>query len=253
MKKTFGLIGFPLSHSFSKRYFTEKFISQGTSDSFEYLNFELSDLSEFPQLLSQHPTLAGLNVTIPYKEKIIPFLDELKNHAIPVGAVNTILVARDSEGNITHTEGFNTDVTGFYNTLKPLLKANHSGALVLGTGGASKAVVYALKMLQIPYLIVSRTRLHHTITYEDVSSELLQKYPVIVNTTPLGTFPDVHTFPPIPYEKLEGSNLLYDLVYNPAESQFLKKGIHHGAQAVNGHAMLVAQAEAAWKIWNPIG
>lgn len=248
MKKTFGLIGFPLTHSFSQKYFTDKFLRLGISDECSYENFEIKDVFDFTLLVKSRPDIVGLNVTIPHKEKIIPLLDEINDFAQAVGAVNTIFINRDP-GSVIKTTGFNTDITGFKNTLEPLLKNLHTGAMVLGTGGASKAVIYCLQLLNIPFITVSRNPNAGTITYSELTPELLKMYPVIINTTPLGTFPDVHSAPDLPYDCLGPENLLYDLVYNPGETLFMKKGIVAGASVTNGYDMLVAQAEAAWKIW----
>jgi shikimate dehydrogenase len=247
--KIYGLIGLPLTHSFSKKYFSEKFLKEGIADQFRYENFELASLTEFRELVATHPQLYGLNVTIPYKEKIIPYLDELHAEAVTTGAVNTVVIERDTDGKVIKTSGFNTDVTGFKETLKPYLKPSHQGALVLGSGGASKAVQQALKILHLPFLVVSRDKGTGTVSYHEITNEVLLEYPVIINATPLGTFPDNESFPPIPYELLSGKNLLYDLVYNPPETVFLLKGRQQGAVTLNGYPMLVLQAEAAWKIW----
>ena len=260
MKKLFGLIGHPLSHSFSKKYFSDKFIRESVQDRYAYENFDLPSLEEFPQLINSHSLLSGLNVTIPYKEAIIPYLDELDVDAFDVEAVNTIVITRNLDGEILSTKGYNTDITGFQNTLGPLLKPNHTGALVLGTGGASKAVTHVLKNTGIPFLLVSRNKspgqqnlFHHKtkniIGYGDITRDLVKNYPIIINTTPLGTFPDIDQCPPLPYEYIDDSNLLYDLVYNPANTLFLQQGASKGAVTVNGYAMLELQAEAAWKIW----
>jgi len=249
-KKIYGLIGYPLSHSFSKKYFSEKFEREGITHTCSYQNFELKNINDFPELIKLNPHLVGLNVTIPYKEQIIPLLNELAPVARDIGAVNTIVIRRNFEGDEINCCGHNTDVTGFYSTLKPLLQKHHAGVLVLGTGGASKAIVHALKMLHLPHKSVSRSKSKEAILYSRIDAEILAKFPVIINTTPLGTFPDIHHAPDVPYELLGPHNFLYDLVYNPEETLFLKKGKIQGAQTINGYAMLVAQAEASWKIWN---
>ncbi len=217
------------------------------SDMLEYQNFELESISAFRELLQKNSSLCGLNVTIPYKEKVIPFLDELTDEAKEIGAVNTVAVTRNNSG--IKTTGYNTDVTGFYKTIKPLLKSHHSGALVLGTGGASKAVVYVFEKLQMPVLKVSRNKCTEAISYDEITRDHIIQYPVIINTTPLGTFPDIDRFPELPYTLLSANNLLYDLVYNPEMTEFLLKGQQQGATTLNGYTMLIAQAEASWEIW----
>jgi shikimate dehydrogenase len=238
----FGLIGKSLRHSFSKGYFREKFQKEGSDHSYE--NFELESIADFPNLLSQNPDIKGLNVTIPYKESIIPYLDDLDPVAREIGAVNTVLI---SEG---RTEGFNTDVIGFKNSLKPFLKHGMEKALILGTGGASKAVAYVLKYLGINCFFVSREPGDaKTLAYDLLNREAMKQFRLIVNTTPLGTFPDIDEFPKIPYEYLTVDHLLYDLIYNPSETVFLKKGKEMGATTLNGLGMLKSQAEASYKIW----
>lgn len=245
--RLFGLIGFPLSHSFSKGYFSHKF-QEEEIENCEYENFPLEDISLLPGVLKEHPDLAGLNVTIPYKQQVIPFLNEISPEAAEIGAVNTIRISRS--GNETLLKGFNTDVHGFMESLRPLLKKQHQSALVLGTGGASKAVVFALNKLGLDYKMVSRQKLPDGFTYPELSHEIMQQYTVIINTTPLGTFPKVDELPPLPYQFLTSEHLLYDLVYNPAETAFLKQGLQQGCQIKNGLEMLHLQAEKAWSIWN---
>jgi len=238
----FGLIGKSLRHSFSKGYFREKFQKEGSDHSYE--NFELESIADFPNLLSQNPDIKGLNVTIPNKESIIPYLDDLDPVAREIGAVNTVLI---SEG---RTKGFNTDVIGFKNSLKPFLKHGMEKALILGTGGASKAVAYVLKNLGINCFFVSREPGDaKTLAYELLNREAMKQFRLIVNTTPLGTFPDIDEFPKIPYEYLTTDHLLYDLIYNPSETVFMKKGMEMGATTLNGLGMLKSQAEASYKIW----
>ncbi len=249
LKRTFGLIGFPLTHSFSRNYFNNKFLEAGLDKIYSYQNFELRSLSEFPEILTRDTLLCGLNVTIPYKEKIIPYLDKVDKVAAKIGAVNTIYVERNIEGKVVKTTGYNTDATGFDQSLRLMLQSYHEGALVLGTGGASKAVVYVLKKLKIPYITVSRDATRGSIDYPSLNRSHLADYPVIINTTPLGTFPDINSCPPIPYEYLNSHNLLFDLVYNPEETLFMKKGIAQGAMVSNGHRMLLYQAEESWKLW----
>lgn len=246
----FGLIGESLSHSFSGKYFKGKFSAEGLQSLYRYELFEISSISEFPALINSHRHLRGLNVTIPYKEAIIPYLSRIEGEAIPIQAVNTIFIDRDEKGEIKTTIGFNTDAIGFYHSLSPLLTKDDAGALILGTGGASKAVEYVLKeWLRLKVMKVSRTPGADQITYQQITPELLSQYPIIINTTPLGTFPHTELCPPIPYDFLSRKNLLYDLVYNPAETRFLHLGKHQGARIKNGEEMLKLQAEASWGIW----
>jgi shikimate dehydrogenase len=245
MKKRFGLIGNPLSHSFSSSFFTAKFERLGIDA--QYQNYPIADIAVLPQLLLQEAPLSGLNVTIPYKTAVIPYLDELDDAAARIGAVNTI---RITDGVL---KGYNTDVIGFEESLKPLLQPWHNQALVLGTGGASKAVVFVLQQLGIAYTLVSRTGdVPNSIPYEAIDAAVLAQHTLLINTTPVGTFPDVDVAPAIPYAFLTPQHLLYDLVYNPEETLFLKKGKVAGATFKNGYEMLVLQAEAAWRIWNDL-
>ncbi|MEI6274423.1 MAG: shikimate dehydrogenase [Prolixibacteraceae bacterium] len=244
---TYGLIGYPLSHSFSKRFFTAYFEKESIDA--EYLNFEISDISLLPAIIKEHPALVGFNITIPYKEAIIPFLDTCDPSAAAIRAVNTVRINR-SEGDIK-LEGFNTDLTGFRNSITPLLQSHHKKALVLGTGGASKAVMATFAELGIQAQLVSReARESVTIPYSSLTQQTMEDHTIIVNTTPLGTFPRTEGLPEIPYEHLTYKHLLFDLVYNPDVTQFLQKGIDQGAAVKNGLEMLELQAMAAWKIWN---
>lgn len=243
----YGLIGTTLSHSFSSGYFTSKFLKEGLSGSFEYLNFELDSINDLPSLIHENPQLAGLNVTIPFKEQVIPFLDNIDPIAEQAGAVNTIKIDRSANGKVT-LSGFNTDISGFEKAFLPLLLSHDSGVLVLGSGGASKAVAYALRKNRLPFQIVSRDP-KKGITWEQINEELLLSFPVIVNTTPLGTFPDTDASPPFPYALLQSNMFLFDLVYNPPLTTFLKEGIKAGCRTENGHRMLIQQAEDAWSIW----
>lgn len=238
--KHFGLIGRTLGHSFSQRYFTEKFRQEGIDA--EYRNYEMPDASGVSPLIESVPNLVGLNVTIPYKRDVIPLLSSLSDEARAIGAVNVIRI-RDMRG-------FNTDVVGFRESLRPLLQPHHTRALVLGTGGASLAVKHGLHQLGIETQSVSRTRTRDTITYSDLDAEVMKSHTIIVNCTPLGTFPNVDECPDIPYHMLTFRHLLFDLVYNPAETLFLRRGRELGATVKNGYEMLVLQAEAAWRIWN---
>ena len=237
--KTFGLIGYPLTHSFSPSYFAQKFEQEGIIDA-EYLSFELENIETFKTLLSK-TKIDGLNVTIPYKEEIIPFLDHLDETAAAVGAVNTI--GFESEKCI----GYNTDVIGFQESIKSLLSGIHKKAYILGTGGAAKAVKYALLSMGLEVQFVSRTPSSNAIAYESLK---IKSGDVIVNTTPLGMYPKIDTCPAIDYDQLDASNILFDLVYNPHKTLFLDKGAAQGALTKNGLEMLYFQAEAAWKIWN---
>jgi shikimate dehydrogenase len=241
--KRFGLIGYPLSHSFSKKYFTEKFEREGLKDHV-YDLFPIASIDELPAVLSKHKDLVGLNVTIPYKQQVMKYLDA-SNLPKGVEACNCIKI---ENGKLT---GNNTDVTGFQVSFKQLLKPHQKKALVLGNGGATVAVVYVLKKLNIDYKIVSR-RVHDgsTLTYNDISVAVIKEHPVIINTTPLGTFPDVDQCAPIPYEAITSEHYLFDLIYNPPETLFLKKGKEKGATIKNGFDMLGIQAEESWKIWN---
>lgn len=243
--RQFGLIGLPLIHSFSKRFFTEKFERENIDARYEL--YELQEISEFTALKDM-PELCGLNVTFPYKEKVMEYLDELDDTAAQIGAVNVIKFIR-KEGELT-LKGYNSDAIGFENSLKPYLKPNHTKALILGTGGASKAIDYTLRKLGIETVFVSRTSKPGMLTYNQLSSEVMAEYMVIVNASPVGTFPHSDECPDIPYQFLTAEHLLFDVVYNPAETLFLKKGWEQGAQGLNGQAMLEGQAIAAWEIWN---
>ena len=243
----YGLIGYPLSHSGSGLWFKEKLRKEGRSG-YRYLNFPLSSLDEFPALLQKYPSLKGLNVTIPYKEQIIPWLDELDAKAGKIGAVNTILIGRE-KGNI-HLKGFNTDADGF---LQSADFSKHRKALILGSGGAAKSVAYALAELGISFLFVSRSKKSADhLFYTELTSEIFSSHTLIVNATPLGMFPSVETFPPIPYHLISENHFLYDLVYNPGMTIFLKKGSAAGAEVQNGLRMLEIQAGLSYRIWNEL-
>ena len=247
--RRFGLIGYPLSHSFSVGYFAKKFADAKIADAV-YENFPLGSIDEFNNLLKDYPDIAGLNVTIPYKEKIITFLDEIDPEADEVKAVNTIKFIRNDQGKIT-LKGYNTDVYGFESTIKPLLESYHKKALILGTGGASKAIKFILKKLGIDYVSASIEELKdNEIRYADIDKTLLEEHLLIINATPLGTFPKVDACPPIPYESITSRHVLYDLVYNPEETLFMQKGKMQGAKTTNGLKMLHLQAEKSWLIWN---
>lgn len=246
MMTSFGLIGFPLGHSFSKRYFEEKFQQEDISASF--LNFEIENLNDFPIILQENPQLKGLNVTIPHKERILPFLDEIEEAAKVIGAINTIKIIR-KKGQI-YTIGYNTDYNGFGKSLNEFLPHKNLNALILGTGGASKAIAYALQKEKIPYKFVSRTPKQGQYGYSQLNQEVIEHHHLIINTTPLGTFPNVDTFPNIPYPLLTPKHFLFDLVYNPAQTTFMQKGKWQGSKVCNGYAMLCYQATYSWKIWN---
>lgn len=246
--RTFGLVGFPLSHSFSETYFSEKFFRENIKDCC-YVNFPLENICDIVGLIKNTPDLSGLNVTIPYKQDVIDYIDEIDGNAKKIGAVNTIKIC--SSENAVFTKGYNTDCVGFEISLKPLLRKHHKTALILGSGGASKAVKFVLDSKGISYTQVSRTKSDiQTLTYNELNKEVMSSHQLIVNTTPLGMYPDSGQSPDIPYELITPEHLLYDLIYNPAETLFLKKGAAQGAQTKNGLEMLYLQAEKAWEIWN---
>ncbi|KQS31686.1 shikimate dehydrogenase [Pedobacter sp. Leaf194] len=248
--KTYGLIGYPLSHSFSKKYFTEKFISEGIKDH-QYELFPIENIKSLPDLLVATPSLCGLNVTIPHKVNVLCYLNEIEEAAEKIGAVNCISI-KNFDGE-TYLKGYNTDAYGFEASLKPLLKSQHTKALVFGDGGAAKAVKYVLEKLGIEYLVVVRKPTPKAILYSEISSEILKRHKLLINTTPLGMLPNVNTHPEIDYSILNDEYLAYDLVYNPLETAFLTKAKLQGADVKNGLEMLYKQAEKAWCIWNNIG
>ncbi|AVM58717.1 shikimate dehydrogenase [Bacteroides heparinolyticus] len=243
----YGLIGYPLKHSFSIGYFNEKFKAENIDA--EYVNFEIPTINDFMQVIEENPNLCGLNVTIPYKEQVIPFLDELDKDTAKIGAVNVIKIVRLPKGKVKLV-GYNSDIIGFTQSIEPLLQSHHKKALILGTGGASKAVYHGLNNLGIESTFVSRTKKNNKfLTYEELTPEVMASHTVIVNTTPVGMFPKVDFCPNIPYEQLTSDHLLYDLLYNPNETLFMKKGQAQGAITKNGLEMLLLQAFAAWEIW----
>lgn len=244
----YGLIGYPLRHSFSIGYFNEKFRAESIDA--EYLNFEIPSINDFMEIIHENPTLAGLNVTIPYKELVIPYLNELEKDTAAIGAVNVIKIIR-RKGKI-RLVGYNSDIIGFTQSIEPLLQPHHKKALILGTGGSSKAVFHGLKNLGIEGIFVSRTKgtQKDVITYEEITPGIMQEYTVIVNCTPVGMYPKVDFCPDIPYDLLTPDHLLYDLLYNPNITQFMKRGEARGAVTKNGLEMLLLQAFAAWEIWN---
>ncbi|QQT27498.1 shikimate dehydrogenase family protein [Sphingobacterium spiritivorum] len=245
--KKLGLIGFPLGHSFSKKYYLEKFEKEHIRG-IDYNLYPLEDIHQFPDLYQETDGLYGVNVTIPYKQTIIPFLDELSPEAQQMNAVNCIQIKKKDKG--YHLKGFNTDAFGFEESLKPLLKPHHNKALILGNGGAAQAVVFSLQKLGITYTFVSRTKTDTNLTYSDLNDTIIKENTLIINCSPLGTYPNVDTCPDIPYESISEEHLLYDLVYNPEVTLFLKKGLEKGAAIKNGYDMLLLQAERNWIIWN---
>lgn len=245
----YGLVGRKLGHSFSCAYFTEFFEKEGIDAS--YVNFEIETIADLPLILGRFGQLRGFNVTIPYKTDIFRYLDTIDDTAREIGAVNVVKVREREDGNMT-LHGYNTDAPGFRETFEPLLTPyRHRGALVLGTGGASKAIRWTLKNLGIPYLIVSRTPAgDDEVGYDMIDGEMLAQYPVIINCTPVGMYPNVESFPAIPYDLLGPENLCYDLVYNPLETEFMKRASARGATVANGLGMLYRQAQLAWDIWS---
>ena len=238
----FGIIGFPLGHSFSRGFFTEKFAREGIDA--QYLNFEIPDVAMLKDILRENPELRGLNVTLPHKQAVIPLLDELSDEAREIGAVNVIRV-RDGR-----LKGFNSDIIGFSESIRPLLQPHHTKALILGTGGASKAIRVGLSRLGIEWTYVSRTPREGMLTYSTLTPEVMEEYTVIVNCSPVGMFPKVDQAPAIPYELLTPKHLLFDCVYNPEDTLFMKKGREQGAIVKNGLEMLHLQAVASWEFWN---
>ena len=246
-KSKFGLLGKNISYSFSSGYFTKKFEKLNLKKH-KYVNFDIPEIKDFPSIIEETPNLKGMNVTIPYKEVVMQYLDKLDETAKEIGAVNTIKFTKRGD-----LKGYNTDIFGFENSIKPFLKKHHKKALILGTGGASKAVAYAFKRNDIKFKFVSRNPSEkNQISYKDLSEEILKEYTVIVNCSPIGTFPNVNDAPKIPYQFITDKHLLFDLIYNPEETAFLKKGKEKGAAIKNGYQMLELQAEEAWRIWNDV-
>lgn len=240
----YGLLGYPLTHSFSQRYFTEKFKEMRLTESHAYQNFAIPSIEQFPQLLNEHPFLKGFNVTIPYKKQIIPFLGEMNDAVREMGACNCVQI---KDGKLF---GYNTDIIGFEQSLQPFLRPSHSHALILGTGGAAAAVAYVLRKIKIPYLFVSRKEADLTIQYNQVDAAVLKKHTLIINTSPVGQYPDIAASPDMPYESLGPDHHLFDLIYNPETTRFMELGLQQGATVQNGFKMLVLQAEESWRIWN---
>lgn len=244
IKYKFGLIGKNIDYSFSRGHFSKKFQKEHLP--YKYVNFDLQDISEFKNIFENSKNIKGLNVTIPYKEKVIPFLDKLNKRAKKIGAVNTIRITK--KGKLI---GYNTDFYGFKNSLKPHLKAHHKKALILGTGGASKAIAYALEQLNINFSFVSRNKKNNaSFTYSQLTEHIINSHQIIINCSPVGTFPDVNACPNIPYKGISEHHILYDLIYNPEKTKFLKLGKLQNALTINGLKMLELQAEKAWEIWN---
>lgn len=242
----YGLIGYPLVHSFSISYFNEKFQNENIDAIYE--NYEISSIKQLTEVLDTNPELRGLNVTIPYKEKVISYLDSLSPEAREIGAVNVIKI--EHKGKKTVLKGYNSDVIGFTRSIEPLLEPYHKKALILGTGGASKAIEFGLKSLKLETLKVSRTGKGGAIKYEDLTPEMIKEYNVIVNCTPCGMFPHSDECRNLPYDAMDSHTLLYDLIYNPDETLFLNKGKEKGAVVKNGLEMLLLQAFASWEFWN---
>ncbi|MGB5243666.1 MAG: shikimate dehydrogenase [Lutimonas sp.] len=244
VESLFGLLGKQISYSFSKGYFNEKFANSGLKD-FYYTNFDLDKIDDLEPLLESLPNIKGFNVTIPYKEKVLPFLDEIDEEANLIGAVNTVKLL---QGN--RLKGYNTDVYGFEYSILPLIKPMHKKGLILGTGGASKAVAHAFVKLGIDFKYVSRIKGENAISYDDLDKEMIKEHLIVVNCSPVGTFPNTNACPNLPYEFITKDHLFFDLIYNPSETLFLKKAKFYGAQIKNGKEMLELQAEKAWEIWN---
>lgn len=241
-----GLIGFPLGHSFSKNYYLSKFEKEDIKG-IEYDLYPIEDIAQFQELMQQDSAFKGFNVTTPYKQAVLNYLTDLSEEAKEIGAVNCITI-KQKDG-LIHLTGYNTDVFGFQHSLSPLLTGKNQRALVLGNGGAAKAVFFALKNLNIPFTIVSRTESNGDLTYDELNKEIIENHQLIINCSPIGTYPNTDQCPNIPYEYLTADHLLYDLIYNPDETLFLKKGKEKKARIKNGYEMLVLQAEKNWKIW----
>jgi shikimate dehydrogenase len=244
--RTFGLVGYPLSHSFSRKFFSEKFEKEHITDA-TYENFEIPTITQFPDIVKSHPHLKGMNVTIPYKQEVMPYLDGLDKSAEFVGAVNVIKVMPDRS-----LIGFNSDYYGFMTSLNTFLPQDYSSfqALILGTGGAAKAIEGALKTLHIPYKYVSRNKKEGVLTYAELDALVMQQYRLIINASPAGMYPNVETCPDLDYNAITQGHYLYDIVYNPETTLFMEKGMANGAKAINGLEMLHLQALKAWEIWN---
>jgi len=244
--KAYGLIGYPLTHSFSKKYFADKFQKENLLN-YSYELYPLAAINELPLLIDAHPDLKGLNVTIPYKEQVLKYATERSFQVDEIGAANTLKISGNK------IIAYNTDVIGFEKSFIKKLKPHHKKALILGTGGASKAVQFVLKNFKIEFLIVSRKQAtSQSINYSSIDEKIINEYTVIINCSPVGTFPNVSDSPEIPYQYISSNHYFFDLIYNPAKTEFLKKGEEKGAYTENGYEMLVLQAEESWKIWNEI-
>ena len=253
-QRQFGLIGKNIHYSFSKKYFTKKFALENLTDCI-YENFDINSIEEFPQIIASNPNLKGLNVTIPYKKNILKQLDKISKKANTIGAVNVIKIIKiesnsNKKKNKTILKGYNSDYYGFKKSLKPLLQTHHKKALILGTGGSAKAVSFALTKLGIPSVFVSRNPKEDAINYDQLNILTFDTYQIIINCTPLGTSPNITEFPQIPYNFLTDKHIAFDLIYNPEETEFLKRAKKNGAVTKNGYEMLLFQAEKAWQIWN---
>ena len=243
----YGLIGYPLGHSFSISYFNQKFADEGINATYE--NFEIPSIDDLPEIIDRYPNLRGLNVTIPYKEKVIPFLDSISPEARAIGAVNVIRVTHQK--NKTLLKGYNSDVIGFTQSIEPMIDPKwHKKALILGTGGASKAINYGLKSLGIEPVFVSRYERPGTIQYQSITPDVVREYNIIVNCTPLGMYPNTDECPQLPYEAMDSHTILYDLIYNPDQTLFMRNGAKYGAEVKNGLEMLLLQAFASWEFWH---
>ena len=242
----YGLIGYPLGHSFSISYFNEKFANEGIDA--QYINFEIPTIEALPEVLASNPELKGLNVTIPYKEKVISFLDHVSPEARAIGAVNVIRVIH--KGKEVELKGYNSDVIGFTKSIESMLEKYHKKALILGTGGASKAINFGLRSLGLETVFVSRYERPNTIQYQRITPEVIKEYNVIVNCTPVGMYPHSEECPQLPYEAMDSHTILYDLIYNPDETLFMRRGAEYGANVKNGLEMLLLQAFASWEFWN---
>ena len=248
--KIYGLIGKSLTHSFSMDFFNQKFIAEEIDAS--YINFEIDDVSDLMSILSEYPNIYGLNVTSPYKEQVIPYMDELDETVQLVGAVNVIKIDKGANDGVLKLVGYNSDFIGFMNSLKPSLTPEMDKALILGTGGACKAVKAVLESLGIAVSLVSRKKSAHTITYEELTKQMILDHKLIINTTPLGTYPHTEIYPPIPYRFITAAHLCYDLVYNPSETVFMKLAAEQGAKVKNGLEMLLLQAFESYRIWTDL-
>ena len=242
----YGIIGYPLGHSFSPGFFNEKFRNEGIDAVYE--RYELSQIDLLPEIIASNPELCGLNVTIPYKQQIMQYLDELSEEAREIGAVNVVKVTHN--GKNVHLKGFNSDVIGFSRSIEPLLEKHHKKALILGTGGAAQAIDYGLKQLGLETIKVSRYERPDTIQYDKITPGVIKEYKVIINCTPIGMYPNTEECPNLPYEAMDSQHLLYDLIYNPDTTLFMKKGMERGAVVKNGLEMLLLQAYASWEFWH---